>query len=101
MRCQEVLFMITEKVPALKFALLHIICHMPISDFWAKGQRVYCSTNQFLLYGYMCTHIILIANTQSVFVQGYIEHEQKQFLFLLIFHGVTDISQRLNMTYER
>ena len=45
-RCQELLFMITEQEPALEFVLLHIYYNLFISDFWTKGQRVYCSTNQ-------------------------------------------------------
>ena len=46
LRCQELLFMITEQEPVLEFVLLHIYHYIFISDFWAKGQRVYCSTNQ-------------------------------------------------------
>ena len=46
--------MITEQEPALEFVLLHIYYYIFISDFWAKGRRVYRSTNQVWLYGYMC-----------------------------------------------
>ena len=42
MRCQELLFMITEQEPALEFVLLHICYYIFISNFWAMGQRVYC-----------------------------------------------------------
>ena len=45
-RCQELPFMITEQEPALEFILLHIYYYIFISDFWAKGLRVYRSTNQ-------------------------------------------------------
>ena len=43
-----------EQDPALEFVLLHIYYYIFISDFWAKGRRVYRSTNQVWLYGYMC-----------------------------------------------
>ena len=39
---------------ALKFVFLHIISRWPISDFWAKGRRVYCSTNRIWLCRYIC-----------------------------------------------
>ena len=45
-RCQKLLFMITEQESALEFVLMHIYYYIFNSDFWAKGQRVYCSTNQ-------------------------------------------------------
>ena len=45
-RCQELLFMITEQEPALEFVILHIYYYIFFSDFWAKGRRVYRTTNQ-------------------------------------------------------
>ena len=48
--------MITEQEPALEFILLHIYYYIFISDFWAKGRRVYRSTNQVWSYGYMCSY---------------------------------------------
>ena len=52
-RCKELPIMITEQEPAVEFVLLHIYYYIFISDFWAKGRRVYRSTNEVLSYGYM------------------------------------------------
>ena len=58
--------MITKQEPALEFVSLHIYYYLFISDFWAKGRRVYCSTNEVWSYGYMCTANLWNASTHEI-----------------------------------